>query len=368
MQGPGQPPTGRRAGDSGASGPGGGELRDWQKNTWFGPAPVNSSPFEEPDNAPELLEERSSNVNNRTGVFWEEKDPAGYQYNGGDTGRRQPEGRDVVPAGRKRERQITVHTMAVLILVLVTVVLALFFGVFRIREIRVVGNRAISSEDIIRFSGIRRGASILTLGEEETERHINASVVAEITDKEKKQEEPNYNYYRLQFRYLEKEMPGTVIITVKEREACCWLIRGGILFVMDKNGMVLYETEDLSMSERLVDLVEVKGLTIRSGAHIGQTMVLSSAAQELIFRDLFLEMKILGCNSQVSEADLSNPSSILLTTRDRFNVSLGNGESLHAKLRSMLLVRDKLKEMGKESGSINVSNPETPFYSPSSPQ
>ena len=28
----------------------------------------------------------------------------------------------------------------------------------------------------------------------------------------------------------------------------------------------------------------------------------------------------------------------------------------------------RLKEMGKTSGSINVSNPETPFYSPSSPQ
>jgi len=34
----------------------------------------------------------------------------------------------------------------------------------------------------------------------------------------------------------------------------------------------------------------------------------------------------------------------------------------------MLLVREKLIEMGKTSGSINVTNPETPFYSPSSPQ
>ena len=96
-------------------------------------------------------------------------------------------------------------------------------------------------------------------------------------------------------------------------------------------------------------------------------MVLSSATQEVAFKDLFLEMKILGCTSQILEADLSNPDSILLTTRDRFTVSMGNSESLHAKLRSMLLVRQKLAEMGKDSGTINVTNPEAPSYSPAAP-
>ena len=42
----------RTAGErSGAPGPG---VRDWQKNTWFGPAPLNSNPFDEPEDAPEL--------------------------------------------------------------------------------------------------------------------------------------------------------------------------------------------------------------------------------------------------------------------------------------------------------------------------
>ena len=35
--------------------PGNGDnnVRDWQRNTWFGPAPVNTNPFEEPEDAPE---------------------------------------------------------------------------------------------------------------------------------------------------------------------------------------------------------------------------------------------------------------------------------------------------------------------------
>ncbi len=360
QQGPGQRP-GRRAGDPGnMSGSPDGGLKDWQRNTWFGPAPSNSNPFEEPEDAPELLEQRSSNVSDKSGDFWENKPPSGYSFSGQEEKKRT--GRNDKMAGKRRERVISLRAAGILLLLIVTAALVLFFAVFRIREIRVVGNADISASDILRFSGIRKGDSILTLSETETERRLNASAMKAAN------EQGNYNYYRLQFQYLEKELPDKVTIAVREREACCWLTWSGIMYVLDKNGMVLYETEDLSMRNQ-VELVEVKGLTIRSGAQAGQTIVLSSASQELLFRELFLEMKIIGCTGMIREADLSSTDSVLLTTRDpAYTVSLGNGELIHAKLRSMLLVREKLIEMGKTSGSINVTNPETPFYSPSSPQ
>ncbi len=361
MQGSEQQRPGRRAGDSGnVPGQPDGGLKDWQKNTWYGPAPTNTNPFEEPEDAPELLEERSTNVRDRSGDFWTDQQTTGYQFSTGDL--KKNTGRD---AGRTRgdgEAVISLRVVGFLLLLVVTAALVMFFGVFRIREIRVVGNSVISASDVIRFSGIRKGASILTLSEEQTERNLNSGAAKAAVST------GNYNYYRLQFRYLEKEMPGTVTIAVREREACCWCTWGGIIYVMDKYGMVLYETENLDM-RNVIELVEVKGLTIRSGAQAGQTIVLSSAAQEILFRDLFMEMKIIGCTNLIREADLSNTSSVLLTTRDpSYTVSLGNSDTLHAKLRSMLLVREKLMEIGKTAGSINVSNPETPFYSPSSPQ
>ncbi|MBR6966563.1 MAG: FtsQ-type POTRA domain-containing protein [Clostridia bacterium] len=360
-QGPQQSPEKRRAGNpGGASGADGRNLRDWQKNTWFGPAPLNSNPFEEPEDAPELRELRSSNVSNHTGSFWNDQEQTGYQFSAGQSKNPAAGSGTGIPKGKKRERLITLRSALVFVFLLVAALLVVYFGVFRIREIRVVGNSAISSRDVIRFSGIRIGDSILRLSEDETEKRLinNALSAAK--------EQDNYNYYCLQFRYLEKELPGTVTIAVREREACCYLTWLGIMYVMDKNGMVLYESEDTDMWRR-VELVEVKGLDIRSGAQVGQTVVLSSATQEVAFKDLFLEMKILGCTSQILEADLSNPDSILLTTRDRFTVSMGNSESLHAKLRSMLLVRQKLAEMGKDSGTINVTNPEAPSYSPAAP-
>ena len=360
MQGSGQQPPRRRAGDSSGM-PGSPDgLKDWQKNTWYGLAPVNSNPFEEPEDAPELLELRSSNVSDHSGDFWSEEPQTGYQYSRGEVNKGSGRKTGKMP-GEKRDRVVSLRAVLILAGLLVTAVLVLYFGIFRIREIRVTGNSAISAADIIRFSGIRKGDSILTLSEDETERHLNAAAVKAAA------EQGNYNYYRLQFRYLEKEMPGTVTIAVREREACCFLTWCGILYVLDKNGMVLYETEDANMRNQM-QLVEVKGLDIRAGAHVGQTMVLSSATQELVFKDLFMEMKVLGCTDQIQEVDLSNLSSILLSTRDGYTVSLGSSESIHAKLRSLLLVRGKLQEMGKTGGAINVSNPAAPSYSPASAQ
>jgi len=217
------------------------------------------------------------------------------------------------------------------------------YAVFSIREIRVIGNSSVTDEDVVRVSGIREGDSILSLDEKYVEARVESD-------------------YRLQFRYLAKTLPSTVTLSVREREACCWLTYGGILYTMDKNRMVMTETENLD--ELPASLVEVKGLNIRSGCRVGQTMILATQDQQSIFRNLFLEMKVLGCTGLILEADLSNANSILMQTREGFMVSLGNYLDLHAKLRSMLLVRSELIRMGVSGGIINVSNPVSPVYSP----
>ena len=359
MQGPIPPDRGRRAGDSaGMPGSPDGNLKDWQKNTaWFGPIPSDTNPFEEPEDAPELRELRSSNVSDHSGDFWSDRQQTGYQYS---LGKKKETGKAYTDT-RQKERRVSLRAFAVLALLLVTAVLVMYFGVFRIREIRVEGNSVISAADVIRFSGIRKGGSILQLSETETEKRLVSAALKAASDT------GNYNYNRLQFRYLEKELPGTVIISVRERETCCYVTWCGIIYAMDKTGMVLYETEDTAMREQM-KLVEVKGLDIRSGAHVGQTLVMSSAAQAQVFRDLFMELKVVGYTENIAEADLSNLSSIILTTRDNFTVGLGGSEYLHAKLRSMKLVCAKLLEMGKTGGSVNVSKPEEPSYSPDSPQ
>ena len=161
---------------------------------------------------------------------------------------------------------------------------------------------------------------------------------------------------------MARELPGTVILSIREREPCCWISYCGILYVMDKNRMILYESED--PNSKPSELVEIKGLEVRSNTVVGQFVTLGNEAQQSIFKDLFQEMKVLKCTDRIADADISNTSSILLTTRDGFTVSMGDRTNIHAKLRSMLAVQDKLKEMGYTSGTINVSNLEEPLYYP----
>ena len=126
--------------------------------------------------------------------------------------------------------------------------------------------------------------------------------------------------------------------------------------------MVLYESEN--PNNRPSELVEIKGLEVRSNTLVGQYVTLGNEAQQSIFTELFLEMKVLSCTDQIAEADISNTSSILLSTRDGFIISMGDRKNIHAKLRSFLVVREELKNRGYTNGTINVSNPDTPIFTP----
>ncbi len=316
-------------------------LRDWQKDdTWYGPFPAHENPFDEPEDAPELREMRSEELNNRSGQFWDTW-TGGYQYT---------DGKQAAPAERPKEKQKKTASprrkgLLVLAALLAAAVIGavLNFGVFVVREIHVTGAAQIPENEIIRLSGIRKGMPMLGLDQDEIERAIEK------------------NPY-VKYRYLEKRWPGTVILSVREREACCWMTWNGILYAMDKQRVVLFETEDLTI--RPSTLVRVDGLKIRSGALTGQRLVLESQEQQEVFSALFLEMKVLSCTELVEEADLSNINSLLLTTRDGFTVSMGDRQNIHAKLRSMLLTREELLKRGYHGGVINVSLPETPVFSP----
>ena len=329
--------AGERAGSPGNTGDG---VRDWQRNTWYGPAPLNSNPFDEPEDAPELKNIRSENVNEHIGSFWE---PQGTGYTpriGNDQG-------NVSGTGTKRKKKegksTLIRVLTGVFVFLLAVVLILRFAVFSVREIQVIGNQSVPESEIIRVSGIRQGDFILTLDEKAVERRIAGD-------------------YRLQFRYLAKQMPNRIVISIREREACCWLNYCGIMYIMDINRMVLYESG--KPAETPANLVEIKGLEVRSNTLVGQVITLGSEVQQSIFTELVLEMKVIGCTEQIAEADISNPDSILLATRDGFTVGLGGRNDLHAKLRSTLLVINELKNMGYAGGTINAVNPEKPIFTP----
>ncbi len=385
MDGPGGNLPRRRAGDSNAQ-QDPSSIRDWQRNTWYGPAPRDGNPFDEPDEAPELLELRSDNVRHKSGEFWQQKkEETGYQPAVRGNGRRRSSSKRKIRKKEVRLSRYILRTLGVVVLLGAAAAAVLYFGVYRVRSIRVEGNSKISDSDVIKLSGIKAGDSILTLDENRVAERIQSGA--------RSWGQKQQVYYQLQFKMMEREMPGNVIITVKEREPCCWADLRGVAYIMDRDRVILWETED--KNGRPTDLVQVKGLKDKGNTRGGEIMEVESAEQQRIFNDLFLELKALQCAYLIQEADLSNPGSVTLTTRtdgtgNSFVVNLGdcrntdttdpvqNQVRIHAKLRSFLLVWEKLHnptDAEREaieyrighpisSGTIDVRTPETPYYSP----
>lgn len=328
------------------------EVKDWQKACWKGPKPPMLNPFDEPTTAPELKEERSDNLYDRSGDFWQGRTMgypgAQYDRSYGDAAK--------ASAEKKRgDRSGALRAILITLVVLVLAVAALYFFVFRIRNITVMGNKNVSDEEIIRISGIGPGSDILSLTQEAVATKIN-------------------NDYRLHFMYLEKQLPDGVILCVREREPVSCFTFCGILYIMDKHRVILNETEhDQSLAN---GLIRVEGMDIRGGCAVGQTLVLNSRAQEEVYDSLIVELKVIDCLDQVREINLTDTNSIMLTIlsgapqdgtgRDEatFTVVLGNAENLHAKLRAMMLVRQEVAQMGYREGTINVSTPAQTVFSP----
>ena len=164
MEGPGGNQPRRRAGDSNSpQNPS--PIKDWQRNTWYGPAPQDTNPFEEPDEAPELLELRSDNVRQKSGEFWQEQNQqTGYISSASSRQARVNKQKNKKKNSGKLSHMLGKALLFSLVLVLIALGV-LYFGVYRVRDIQVVGNELISANDIISISGIKKGDSMLALDE-----------------------------------------------------------------------------------------------------------------------------------------------------------------------------------------------------------
>ena len=148
-------------------------LRDWQRNTWYGPAPLNENPFDEPEDAPELREARSQNLNDRSGEFWQDAGnrQATNGYHFGEPSTRETESRPERSPKKKRRPGRTILTLAAAAAVLWA---ALYYGVFTVRTIQIIGNRQVPDGEVIRLSGIRTGMPLFSVNTQEVERKLDA--------------------------------------------------------------------------------------------------------------------------------------------------------------------------------------------------
>lgn len=320
-----------------------------------GDPPHEESPFEEPEQAPELREKRSENLYSRDEPFWNRV------IDENDDGRemRRDENYWNHPDVLDEECLLTVHSetglqklrkflgsgavkrFVAIVAVLLAVAVILYSALFQVRTISVTGNTNIAAEEIIRLSGLKVGQSSMTIDDEKVMRKIESN------------------------RYLRCTLVDVqwdaVTIHVRERTPAVYINHNGMVIVLDNKGFVLEES--LSTAVASDALVKVVGLDVRR-CSLGQQIALNSAAQLEAYTQVLVELKAMKGIALLSELDMTSMDSIYLATRDGFYVRLGSADKLHEKLRAFMITREKVLEMGYAEGTIDVTDPGRPTYSP----
>ena len=295
---------------------------------WTSPTPAD--PFDEPGEAPELRMDRSENLYSREDRFWDHVESA-----------REESHTPRVTSSPKAEGH-TLRWLVLIVAVIAAVGYVIYGAVFRVRSVTVEGIRAISQEEVIRLSGISMGMNIFSINDEQVEAGIES------------------NRY-LSFVCVDKQLPDKVIVQVRERTPATLVTYCGIAYTLDNRGMVLEESQNTGVKPD--HLVTVSGLNIRR-CMVGETVQLHSDRQMGVYTELLVELKVMSALDEVSELDLSDMDNLFLVSRDGYTVRLGNTDSLHAKLRAMILTRDHLNATGHIGGTIDVSTPVNPTYTP----
>ena len=242
------------------------------------------------------------------------------------------------PPARKRSG---VRTVILSLILICAVAVLLNESVLKIRNVAVVGNYAVSWDQVVAAAGLNGSVSYFALNEKKIAAGINA------------------NRY-LVFQRMEKEFPSSVTLYVRERVARANVQVMGVTFQLDEEGMVL---ERRGTTQPADDLIAVTGFQAKE-VRVGSFIVPGMASQLDAYKQLMEEIFLQGFSGQVSELNLSDPDSLYLITVDGYTVHLGDTSDLRAKIGTVRAVVAKLREMGRYGGVIEASVPAVATYTP----
>lgn len=214
---------------------------------------------------------------------------------------------------------------------LAVLLVVLMRTVFVVREVRLVGQVSVGSEQLVRTADVGFGRSIFKVDRQTIAAHINTLGTIAVDE-------------------VEVEYPDTIIIHVRERKPCAMLLHMGKLRILDEQGYVISE-ESNAPSE---DMVYVNGMRViecvqgsRIRAQAGQCEAYAAVMSALVER---------GASEYISEINLEEPQSIQLVTRTGIRVRLGDSSNMDAKVALMKGTLRDLEYRNEGGGVLDVIN------------
>ncbi len=222
------------------------------------------------------------------------------------------------------------------------IILLLNLFVFRIRHVRVEGYGRHDPNEIVRMAGLDKSVSYFGLNRADVEAALMSDRYLKVVG-------------------FEKRFPSTLILTVRERGLCANVQFNSVWYMVDEDGFVL---ERLGQETPRNTLLTVNGMQVRD-ARIGSKMIPAREDQLNAYCLVMKELLNQGYANAIAEIYVGDPKTVTLLTRNGFTVHLGSAEDkLMAKIAVTRGVAAKLVELGKESGSIDVTDVSEAIYSP----
>ncbi len=234
-------------------------------------------------------------------------------------------------------------------LIIVAVILVILTGIgflgyktLKIAKLDVKGNSIVSTEVILGLADIQIGESLLSVSNSKVEANIEK------------------NPYLI-FDSINRVFPDTIIINVKERTPKAIIQYVGSTVIIDANGYVLAVADNNTNNAIPV----LKGVAVKT-ATVGSTLEPDNKYQLNQVKEIIAGLEKEEVYGIITEINMTDPNSIVLTTNDGYTVKLGEFENIQYKIRFFKTTRDQIIQMGKSGGTIDVTTGDKAYYEPSS--
>lgn len=240
-------------------------------------------------------------------------------------------GRPKASRQRKMQRAKRIG-FTLLVLVTISCALVLAYFVTLTSKLEVVGNDTVSSQHIIALSGIDLGDNMYL---------IRTPKIAEKIEKDP----------ILILDHIERKLPSTLIIYVRERKPFVQVKYLEDHLVLDETGRVL--SIETSPKE---DIPIAVGLAINSAA-VGSDIQLHENYPFTAMQMVLKEAQKAGTMKYIQTIDVENPVLISFKTEQNITIKIGTTDELERKMEIINTMMPRYISEGKRSGTLNVSAP-----------
>ena len=229
-----------------------------------------------------------------------------------------------------------------LVLVVITAVTVIVRNtVFVVKDIQVVGNARIPTDQIIALSGIEMGESLSKVNAAKIKQGFERSGMAN-------------------FESFEVQRPSTVRLFVRERIVRAVFNYAGMPTLVDEYGYAMEQSRELQEG---YTIPTVTGLKLTQ-CEVGRIVVSEVPYQVDSMNEVIAALYVQKLAQYVSELNVSDLDNLYLMTRSGMMVKIGDMQNVNNKLLWMQSALSQLTAEGNVTGVLDVSSGQSAIYQP----